>query len=323
VNHGPTPQLRPERLAELLDGAVRHVTAPPDALDRIHRGVRRRRAVRRVGALALTVAMLAGGAATALVVTSGRGPSGLGRPTAALARHRATVGPTPASTMAYDAGAYNAGAPALALAPGSVAVRTVTPSGRSGTWDIDGAGRPATVTIVPVGNPETTFSFLLVVRPTRLGTQTVPFTATSMTDMPPDGPVIVGVADAAHDGRQELFVQVDRGCCTEFWTVFRLVNGHVRQMTMSGQPAQLPVGGSVTDNGGFSCDRPDLAVYGYQPGDEADTFLATRDTYRWAGAALVLVSQQQTTIRGTPADPELAKYSGVSCANLGLAQGEL
>ena len=323
MNHGPAPQLRPERLAELLDGAVRHVTARPDALDRIHSGVRRRRAVHRAGALALTVAVLAGGAATALAVASGRGPSGPGAPTAAAARQRATVGPTPAATMAYDAGAYNAGAPALALAPGSVAVTTVTQSGRSGTWDIDQATRSATVTIVPVGDPETTFSFLLVVRPTRLGTQTVKFTATSLLDMPPNGPVIVGVADAAHDGRQELFVQVDRGCCTEFWTVFRLVSGHVRQMTMSGQPVRLPVGGSVMAGGGFSCDGPDLAVYGYQPGNTADTFLATRDAYRWVGAALVLVSHQQTTIRGTTADPELAKYSGVSCANLSPAQGEL
>jgi hypothetical protein len=313
------PPVRPERLAELLDGAVRHVTARPDALDRIRSGVRRRRAARRVGALALTVAVLAGGGATALAVASGRGPSGVGPPTAAAAGHRATAGPTPTSTTAYDAGA-----PAiLALAPGSVAVRTVTPSGRSAIWDIDGAGRPAIVTIVPVGNPETTFSFLLVVHPTGLGTQTVPFTATSVMDMPPDGPVIVGVADAARNGPQELFVQVDRGCCAEFWTVFRLVNGQVRQMTMSGQPVRLPVGGSVMDNGGFSCDGRNLAVYGYQPGNTADTFLATRDTYRWVGAAFVLVSHQQTTIRGTPADPELANYSGVSCANLSPAQGEL
>jgi hypothetical protein len=310
------PPLRPERLAELLDGAVRHVTARPDALDRIRGGVRRRRAVHRGGALALTVAVLAGGGAAAVTVASGRGPSG--PPTATAARQRPTAGPTPASTTAYDAGA-----PALALAPGSVAVRTVTPSGRSGTWDIGGAGRPATVTIVPAGNADTTFSFLLVVRPTRLGPQTVPFTATSVTDMPPDGPVIVGVADAAHDGRQELFVQVDRGCCTEFWTVFRLVNGHVTQMTMSGRPVRLPVGGSVMAGGGFSCNGPDLAVYEYQPGNTAGTFLATRDTYRWVGAALVLVSHQQTTVRGTPADPELAKYNGVSCANLSPAQGEL
>lgn len=141
------PPMRPERLAELLDGAVRHVTAPPDALDRIRGGVRRRRLVRRVGALALTVAMLAGGGATVLAVASGSGPSGLGPPTAAAARQRATIRPTSVSATAYDAGA-----PALALAPGSVAVRTGTPYGGSGASDIAGTGRSATVTIMPAGN---------------------------------------------------------------------------------------------------------------------------------------------------------------------------
>jgi hypothetical protein len=172
---------------------------------------------------------------------------------------------------------------------------------------------------VPVGHARTTSSFLLVVHLTRLGTQTVPFTATSVTDMPPDGPVIVGAADAAHDGHAELFVQVDAGCCTEVWAIFRLVDGHVRQMTTSGYPIALAVGGSALDNGGFSCAGPDLVVYFYDEqsgGPTAYTFQAIRDMYRWAGATLVLVSRQATTIRGTPADPALAKYSGVSCGNL-------
>jgi hypothetical protein len=181
---------------------------------------------------------------------------------------------------------------------------------------MDGDGRPDTATIVPMGNAKTTSSFQLVVHLTRLGAQAVPFTATSVTDMPPHGPVIVGAVDAAHDGHAELFVQVDAGCCTEFWTIFRLVNGRVRQMTISGEPARLAVGGSVMNNGGFSCAGPDLAVYAYQPGTRSGTFLATRDTYRWAAAALVLASQQQTTIHGPPVDPALAEYSGVSCGDL-------
>ncbi len=59
-------------------------------------------------------------------------------------------------------------------------------------------------------------------------------------------------------------------------------------------------------NGGFGCDPGhDLVTYGYQ-GENADTFLATRDTYCWAGASLVLVSHQNKTIHGTPYSPELA-----------------
>ncbi|HJZ03503.1 MAG TPA: hypothetical protein VJ305_22510, partial [Streptosporangiaceae bacterium] len=50
------PPLGSERLAELLEDAVRHVTAPGDALDRIRRGVRRRRTARRAGVVLLAVA---------------------------------------------------------------------------------------------------------------------------------------------------------------------------------------------------------------------------------------------------------------------------
>jgi len=182
----------------------------------------------------------------------------------------------------------------------------------SGAWAIDGFGRPAArVTIEPVGNSGTTFHFLLVVRTPSYGTQTVPFTATY-------GPVIVGAANAAKDGHTELFVMVGTGCCTQFWTIFRLVSGRVVQVDLSGLPVRLPVGGSVMDNGGFSCDGEYLVTYSYrsQPASPGRvTFLATRDTYQWAAASLVLVSQRQVTIRGLQ-NPELAEYSGVSCGGL-------
>jgi hypothetical protein len=86
------------------------------------------------------------------------------------------------------------------------------------------------VTLVPVGNARITFSFLLVVHTAGYGTQTVPFSAAPVTGMPPFGPVVVGAANAAKDGRTELFVMVDAGCCTEFWTIFRLVNGRILQV---------------------------------------------------------------------------------------------
>jgi hypothetical protein len=187
------------------------------------------------------------------------------------------------------------------------------------TWAVDGPGQPlARVTLVPVGNARTTFSFLLVVQTARYGTQTVPFSAASVTGMPPLGPVAVGAADAAKDGHTELFVMVDAGCCTEFWTVFRLVGGRVLQVKLGGAPVRIAVGGSVTDNAGFSCTGPHLVTYNYAyqaASGTGETFLATRDTYRWAGASLVLVSQRKTTIRGAQ-NPELAQYSGVSCGAL-------
>ena len=305
----PRPPLGPERLAELLDDAVRQVTAPSDAFDRIRRGVRRRRAVRRAGRIVLAVAVLAGGGSTALALTSSHGSSGLTSSAAHGERApRHAIATTVSSWSADEA----LPAPGRALAPAPEAV----PAAASSGWDMDGDGRPDTATIVPVGNANTTVSFTLMVHLSRAGTQTVPFTAASMTAMPPHGPVIIGAADAAQDGRAELFVLVDGGCCTEFWTIFRLVNGGVRQMTLSGRPVRLAVGGSVTDNGGFDCNGPDLVTYAYQPGSAAGTFLATRDTYHWAGAALVLVAQRQATIHGPSSSPELAKYTGVACGDL-------
>jgi hypothetical protein len=84
------PPLGPACIAELLDDAVRHVIASADALDRIRRGVRRRRAAHRAGTALLAVAVLAGGASAALAVTSGRTPSV--RPTPS-----ATATPSPSS----------------------------------------------------------------------------------------------------------------------------------------------------------------------------------------------------------------------------------
>jgi hypothetical protein len=305
----PYRPLGPERLSELLDDAVRHVTARADALDRIRQGTRRRRAVRRAGVVLLAVAVLAGGGSTALAVTSGRGP--IGSSAADAVQQRATVGPTPAETSAY-----------LPAPPGRKALAAAP----SASGDINGDGRPDTATIVPVGNAKTTSSFLLVVQLTKLGTQEVPFTATSKTDMPPRGPVIIGVADAAHDGYAEIFVQVDSSCCSEYWSIFRLVNGRIRQMTIGGYPVAIAVGGSVLNNGGFSCTGPDLVIHSFNEQSGGPTtyrFQAIRDTYRWAGAALVLASRQTTTIRGAPTDPALAKYTGVTCGGLSAADGEL
>jgi hypothetical protein len=222
----------------------------------------------------------------------------------------------PASAALSTAPSAAASAPPSANRPAAAGL----PSGASSaTWAIDGPGRPAaSVSIVPAGNARTTFSFLLVVRTAAQGTQTVPFSATSVTSMPPLGPVVVGAANAAKDGHTELFLMVDAGCCTEFWTIFRLVNGHVVQVRLAGAPVRLAVGGSVTNNGGFSCAGPNLVTYTYAyqaTSGTRESFLATRDTYRWAGASLLLVSQRKTTIRGAQ-NPQLAQYSGVSCGAL-------
>ena len=100
---------------------------------------------------------------------------------ATAARPRSAASPTPAQTSVYLLSP-----PAKALAPsaGSPADSAAL-VGQPASWDIDRDGRPDTATIVPVGNARTTASFLLVVHLTRLATQAVPFTGTSVAGMQP------------------------------------------------------------------------------------------------------------------------------------------
>jgi hypothetical protein len=92
-----TEPLSPDRLTRLMHDAVRQVTVPPDSLDRIHHGVRRRRAVRHAGAAVLVAAVLAGGSVTTLAVMSG---GGAGPGAAASNAGSAAVAAAPAPTLA-------------------------------------------------------------------------------------------------------------------------------------------------------------------------------------------------------------------------------
>jgi len=60
--------------------------------------------------------------------------------------------------------------------------------------------------------------------------------------------------DAGRGRHAEIFVKADSGAATQFWTIFKLVHGHIAQVTTDGQPVRLAVGGSVTIQGGFRCN---------------------------------------------------------------------
>jgi hypothetical protein len=267
----------PERLARLMEDAVAAVRPGPEALDLIRRGARRRHVVHRAVAVAAVLAVVAGGVI-------------------AYATVRGSASPPPG--------------PATSVTP------TPPPGARVG--DVDGDGRPDSAHVVPLSKGDLNTKFLLVVQMTRLGIQKIPFTAAPSGKMPPTGPRVVGSVDVDSDGRAEIFVMVDSGAATQFWTIFKLVNDRVTRVTTSGGPLQLSVGGSVMDNSGFSCDRPhaDLVTYGYGAKPKPKSWAVERDTYRWAGSRLVLVSKQQQTIRAAPTSPRLAKYAGVRCGDL-------
>jgi hypothetical protein len=92
-----TEPLSPDRLTRLMHDAVQRVTVPPDTLDRIHQGARRRRAVRHAGAAVLAAAVIAGGSVTAVAVASG---GGAGPGATSSAGTGPVAGATPTSALA-------------------------------------------------------------------------------------------------------------------------------------------------------------------------------------------------------------------------------
>ena len=100
-----TPPLSPERLTQLLDDAVRPVTARPGAFDRIRQGTRRPRPARRAGVLVLAGTVIAAGAVTALIVVPGGGPARIASPPASgpvfstAAKTTPGVGQTPTTAL--------------------------------------------------------------------------------------------------------------------------------------------------------------------------------------------------------------------------------
>jgi hypothetical protein len=125
----PSPQLSPERLARLLDQAVGQVTPAPGTLDRIHRGVRRRRWLRRAGATMLSAAVLAGGGVTVLTVAPGVGPGGSAAASPSGSAAAASASSAPTSVTAGNAAAVG-GITSAAAGP-SWSMPTVRQAGRA------------------------------------------------------------------------------------------------------------------------------------------------------------------------------------------------
>lgn len=112
----PEP-LSPDRLTRLLDGAAQAVTPRPGAFERIQRGVRRRRALRRASAVLLAVAVLAGGCLTALAVAAGGAPARL------ASLPPSPSGPAPARSAAYAATSAPSAVPSGRFTPAAVAAQ--------------------------------------------------------------------------------------------------------------------------------------------------------------------------------------------------------
>jgi hypothetical protein len=182
--------------------------------------------------------------------------------------------------------------------------------------DVDGDGRPDRARLVYLGGygPD---NWGLVVNMTALGQQTVRFTGGPVLPGNTAAPTIAGSADASRDGHAEIFVKVDSGASTQFWTIFKLVGRQLRQVTSQGRPVRLAVNGTLTHQDGFRCDGARFVTVSEATEPPAYTkWTYQRDTYAWSGAGLVLLSRRTGAVTSSQPGSPPAAYSGVSCGAL-------
>ena len=223
---------------------------------------------------------------------------------------------TPASQTSVPSAGTTPSATSSSASAGPSPTISPTRGREAADWDVDGDGHRDRARLVYLGGygPD---NWELVVVMTTLGQQIVRFTGDPVLPGNIDAPTIAGSVDADRDGHAEIFVKVDSGASTQFWTIFKLVGGRIRQVTSQGQPVRLAVGGSVTHQGGFRCDG-DLFVTVSEGAElpRQTTWIYEREIYAWSGAELVLVSARTGRVTSAqPASPPAA-YSGVSCGDL-------
>ena len=226
---------------------------------------------------------------------------------ASTSQTSATAATSTAATSSATSPPTSAG-PSPAISP--------TRGREAAEWDVDGDGRRDRARLVYLGGygPD---NWELVVDMTTLGQQTVRFTGGPVLPGSTAAPAIAGSADADRDGHAEVFVKADSGASTQFWTIFKLVGGRIRQVTSEGRPVRITVGGSVTHQGGFRCDGAQFVTVSEEAGPPGYTTWAyERGTFAWSGAELVPVSKRTGQVTSAHPGSPPAAYSGVSCGDL-------
>jgi hypothetical protein len=150
--------------------------------------------------------------------------------------------------------------------------------------DVDGDGRRDAVTLPSPG--------VLRVRYATGRTDDVRFETS-----PVPGPALLGSKDADRDGRAEVFVRSDSGAATEFATVLRYVDGHLRVMTENGGQSRLGYYGSVRHQFSWAAGLPGVPLVSWS-GTSTDglTYPGELRTYTFSGTRLVLRSSRPYTV---------------------------
>lgn len=198
--------------------------------------------------------------------------------------------------------------------PSAVPTRPVKVPATDG--DVDGDGKRDQVTIATAPNADGIWG--VTIKLSALGTRRGQVHAES------ERPRLVGVVDADGDGFGEVFLAIGQGASTAFWGVLRFVDGVVREVTLSGQPLQLAIGGSVNHGDGFACREEvkanrgrELVVYS---GDTFDgvTWEGTVKTYTWSRGTVVGLRERTETfpVGAAGDDPRLRPYYDADCGSL-------
>jgi hypothetical protein len=130
---------------------------------------------------------------------------------------------------------------------------------------------------------------------------------------------LLGGVDLGGDG-DTVFAVTGSGASVVVVGLFQLVECAISRVSLeSGEPAELPVGGTVTHGDGIRCTRD-----GDGPGlvrlsatsDDGEHFQTTDVRYRVDGNTLVEVGSDSATLGRGAAGAEIDRYYTIDCPGL-------
>ncbi len=131
---------------------------------------------------------------------------------------------------------------------------------------------------------------------------------------------LIGAADVDGDGAEEVWARVGSGASTVIVGLVRLEACTLERVTFeSGQPVELPAGGSVGATAGVECRSDevdaDLTTFaGFHRDDQRYDVTATQ----WTLEDEVLVERSSSTAELRADDPDFARTTTFTCHDLAL-----
>ena len=124
--------------------------------------------------------------------------------------------------------------------------------------------------------------------------------------------------DAGRGRHAEIFVKADSGAATQFWTIFKLVHGHIAQVTTDGRTTRAPGRRGIGHYPGrLPLQRhARFVVVGEEVAGNYTTWSYERDNNAWRGSALVLVAAHACHATSARAGAPPLAYTAVRCGDL-------